>query len=267
MSDYQPESELMRLCKTAHAAATPVSAELWTILTRAEQISRQTDGAFDVTAGPIVRLWRRARKTRELPLPERIAEARALVDYRFIKFDAATRSVRLEKPGMQLDLGGIAKGFAAEEAQAALRQRGIDRALVAAGGDIVVSDQPPGADGWRIGITPLGNESKSSPTVSLRRRAISTSGDAEQSVEIGGTRYSHIVDPRTGLALTERIQVSVIAPDGTTADALATGLSVLGPERGLSIVERLPGVGAWFVWKKNDAREERRSGGFPELIR
>jgi thiamine biosynthesis lipoprotein len=148
-----------------------------------------------------------------------------------------------------------------------LRQRGIDRALVAAGGDIVVSDAPPDAKGWNIGVTPLGDEAKSSPTLSLHRCAISTSGDAEQFAEIGGTRYSHIVDPRNGMALTERIQVSVIAPDGTTADALATGLSVLGPERGLPIVERLPGVAAWFVWKKNDARDERRSKGFPEFIR
>lgn len=266
MSDYLQDSELMRLGRMAHAAATPVSPDLWTVLVRSEEISRLTEGAFDITAGPIVRLWRRARRTREVPTPERIADARALVDYRFIKLDPATHSVRLKKPGMQLDLGGIAKGYAAEAAQTVLRQRGIVRALVAAGGDIVVADPPPNAEGWRIGITPLGSESDSSPTLSLRNHGISTSGDTEQYVEIGGKRYSHIVDPRTGEALTERTQVSVIAVDGTTSDALATGLSVLGVEKGLAVVERMPGVSAWFVSKKNDARIERRSKGFPDFI-
>jgi thiamine biosynthesis lipoprotein len=266
LSDYQPTSELMRLCQKAGGPPIPVSRDLFTVLENAERISKLTDGAFDATVGPMVRLWRRSRRTRELPLPERIAEAKPLVDYRLVELDESKRTVRLVKQNMLLDLGGISKGYTAEEAQKVLKQNGISSALVAAGGDIVVSDPPPDAKGWRIGITPLGEEAQDAPTMLLANCAISTAGDTEQFVEIGGVRYSHIVDPTTGIGLTNRIQVTVVADDGAMADGLDTGLAVLGPDRGIPIVDKLKNVSARFVWKKNAVLEERRSKRFPIFI-
>ncbi|MGH7224534.1 MAG: FAD:protein FMN transferase, partial [Gemmataceae bacterium] len=152
MSDYDKTSELMRLCAKAGGPPVPVSAELLFVLSRAQEVSRQSGGAFDVTIGPVVKLWRKARKLRKLPDPKKLAEARALVGWRNVRLDKEKRTVQLLKRGMQLDLGGIAKGYAADEALAVLKKHGIDRALVAAGGDVAVSGPPPGADGWKIAI-------------------------------------------------------------------------------------------------------------------
>jgi thiamine biosynthesis lipoprotein len=248
MSDYLQTSELMQLCKKAGGDAVPVSKELFEILEKAQEFSRKTDGALDVTIGPVVRLWRRARRTRQLPSAEDLAAALKLVGNDKMKLDSKQRTVQLLVAGMLLDLGAIAKGYAAEAAMAVLRQHGIRRALVAAGGDIFAGDPPPDAKGWKVGIAPLKNpDAPPTQYVLVANAGVSTAGDAEQYVEIGGKRYSHIVDPKTGLGLTGRRSVTVIAPSGTTADALDTGLCILGPERGLPIVEALDGVAALFV--------------------
>jgi thiamine biosynthesis lipoprotein len=167
---------------------------------------------------------------------------------------------------MLLDLGGIAKGYAADQTQKVLKKHGITQALVAAGGDIVVTDSPPESQGWRVGITPLGETDQTAPTLLLSNQAVSTSGDAEQFVEISGTHYAHIVNPATGLGLTDRFQVTVIAQDGMTTDALATAMAVLGADRGLPIIERLDVVAARFVWQRNGRLEERRSKRFPDFV-
>lgn len=217
LSDYQPESELNRLCRSGEAV---VSEDLWTVLETAQRISQETDGAFDVTAGPVVRLWREARKTGRLPSDEEVRRARSRTGWRKIRLDARSRGVKLERAGMQLDLGGIAKGYAADEMLRLLTARGFGRALVAAGGDIAAGDPPPGRAGWSVAVF--------GETVTIARRAISTSGDSEQFVESGGRRYSHIVDPKRGSGLTNRVSVSVEAPAGILADAYATAFSVMG---------------------------------------
>jgi FAD:protein FMN transferase len=248
MSDYQSTSELMQLCKKAGGEPVPVSDDLLAVLTRALEISRLTDGAFDITVGPIVRLWRRARRTSMMPDADDLAAARKLVGYQQVQIDAKNRTVRLTAKGILLDLGGIAKGYAAQAALEVLRRHGIRRALVAGGGDIVVGDAPPDAKGWKIGIAPLEKPTaKASRYLSLTNAAVSTSGDTEQYVEIGGKRYSHIVDPNTGLGLTTRMAVTVINTDGKTSDGLATGLCVLGPKRGLEVIEKLESAAALYV--------------------
>jgi thiamine biosynthesis lipoprotein len=248
MSDYKATSELMQLCKKAGSGPVPVSDDLLAVLTRALEISRWTDGAFDVTVGPVVRLWRRARRTLLMPPTDELAEARKLVGHQQIEIDAKNRTVRLTAKGILLDLGGIAKGFAAKAALEVLRRFGIRHALVAGGGDIVVGEPPPSAKGWKIGVALLEQPAaKTSRYLSLANAAVSTSGDTEQYVEIGGKRYSHIVDPKTGLGLTTRMQVTVINTDGKTSDGLATGLCVLGPKRGLEVIDKLEGAAALFV--------------------
>jgi thiamine biosynthesis lipoprotein len=264
MSDYDKTSELMRLCAKAAGPPVPVSAELFFVLSQAQEVSRQSGGAFDVTVGPVVKLWRKARRQRKLPDAEKLAEARALVGWRNVRLDRDKRTVQLLKPGMQLDLGGIAKGYAADEALAVLKKHGIDRALVAAGGDIAVSGPPPGTDGWKIAIATLPGE-KDPGRLVLHHAAVSTSGDAEQYVEIGGKRYSHIVDPRTGLGLVVRMSVTVAARKGIEADSLTKVAAVLGPEKGMKIIEANKGAGVRMVRQKGEGFETIVSKKFPKL--
>lgn len=244
LNDYRDSSELMQVSRQAGIGAVPISDDLFRVLRASLQIARASDGAFDVTAGPLSVLWRQARRQNALPDADRIAVARALVGHTKLELDETRRTVRLRQPGMQLDLGGIAKGFAADEAVAALATRGIPRVLVAAGGDIVAADPPPGAEGWRIAIAPVDAADREPGYLSLRHAAVSTSGDTEQFLVVGGVRRSHIYDPRTGQSLTGRSSVTVVAPTGTMSDALATAVSVMGPVAGVRLIDATSGAAA-----------------------
>lgn len=263
MSDYRRDSELMRLAGRSGAGPVPVSADLFRVLHRAGQLARLSGGAFDITAGPLVQLWRTARDTGALPAPAALETARSRSGYALLRLDAEDSTATLANIGMRLDLGGIAKGFAADEALATLRAQGLPHAMIEFGGDIVTGDAPPrerdaadspendGPDdktGWRI------TEPLSGRTLHLMNAAISTSGDTVQFVVIDGVRYSHVLDPRTGIPLTGRIAVTVIAPEGILSDGLATMLSVLGPEKGMPLIERTwPDVQVFF----DDASAEK----------
>jgi thiamine biosynthesis lipoprotein len=248
MSDYDPQSELSRLSQTAGSGkAVHVSADLWRVLSFAQKLAIRSEGGFDVTVGPLVKLWRRARRGKELPSPERLAEARAAIGYQHLRMIDADRTVELLRPNMRLDLGGIAAGYAVDEALAVLRKHGVTSALVDASGDIGVSNAPPDAAGWKIGIAPLAPDKPASRYLLLTNAAITTSGDAFQHVEFKGVRYSHIVDPHTGFGLINRSSVSVVARDCITADSYATAVSVLGPKRGLELIEETPAAAVLIV--------------------
>ncbi len=240
MSDYNPKSELMLLCASAKLGQpVKVSYDLAEVLITARVLSCKTDGAFDVTVGPMVKDWRRARQRRQLPSKQKIELLKKRVGWRHVSTNPKELTVELEKEKMLLDLGGIAKGYAADEALAVLKKHGITSALIDAGGDVVVGDAPPNKKGWRIGIAAL-NKPNASPTrfVLLSNLSIATSGDAYQYLEIRGKRYSHIVNPHTGLGLTTRSSVSVIAPTGMKADAWASAVSVLGVKKGIALIEK-----------------------------
>ncbi|MGH7193003.1 MAG: FAD:protein FMN transferase, partial [Candidatus Saccharimonadales bacterium] len=260
MSDYKADSELSRLSGTAGSGrAVAVSDDLWKVLDRARQVSEASEGAFDITVGPYVRLWRRARRSKEFPSAERLEEARGAVGYRLVRLDRPRQTAELLTPGMRLDLGGIAAGYAVDEALAVLARRGVTRALIDASGDVGAGDPPPGKEGWTIGIAPLDATGPPSQYVRLRNAAVTTSGDAFQHVVIDGRRYSHIVDPRTGLGLTEPSSVCVLAADCITADSLATAVSVLGPRDGLQLIERTPRAAAFIVREVNGTVETHAS--------
>jgi FAD:protein FMN transferase len=265
LSDYDPDSELSRLSRTAgQGKAVPVSRDLWRVLERAQALAVRTEGAFDVTCGPLVNVWRRARRKRELPSAALLAEMRARVGYRQVRLDPAAQTVGLLVPEMRLDCGAIAKGYAVDAALAVLKARGIASALVAGSGDMAASGAPPGQEGWKIEVAALDTPGAPPPqVVVLKDSAIATSGDVFQHVEIGGVRYSHIVDPRTGLGLTDHALVSVLAPDCTTADSLATAVSVLGPGRGMRLIEETPGVAARMVRKPGAKIECLESSAWP----
>jgi thiamine biosynthesis lipoprotein len=248
MSDYRRTSDLNRVSDLAGEGRCEVPAELGRLLRVAARVSETSDGAFDVTVGPAVLLWREARRSGALPDRDTIERTRAQIDYRRIETSGDGTRVRLTMPGMRLDLGGIAKGYAAQQAVEILGHAGFSRVMVGLAGDIVVGDPPPGEAGWRIGV--VGERSQDAPparTLLLRNCAVSTSGDAEQFVEIGGTRYSHIVDPATGLGMTTIRQVTVIAARGEEADALGTAACIMGPDRTGDLLRAWPGSGAMFL--------------------
>jgi thiamine biosynthesis lipoprotein len=244
----------MRLCDQPFGTPVPVSAELLDVLQRAQNVSELSDGAFDVTVGPYVRLWRFARKRKVLPTPAEVASARAAVGWQKLRLDARARTVTLLVPNMRLDLGSIGKGYAADAALHILKGRGIDRALVAASGDIAVGNPPPGQQGWKVGIAAFDGATNTAPrTLLLHNAGISTSGDTEQFIEINGVRYSHIVNPATGLGLTNRIQATIIGSDATTTDSLDTTVSLLGVQRGLALIDSWPHL-AGVIVTKNDGQ-------------
>jgi len=266
LSDYDPDSELSRLGqKSGSGEAIVVTRDLWTVIARAQALAEQTDGAFDLTVGPLVHTWRRARRKRELPSEALLAEMKARVGWRHVALDAATGSVRLLRKDMRLDAGGIAKGYALDAALEVLKTRGLPHALVSGGGDYRAGAPQPGAEGWKIEVAPLDAPGAPPPEiVVLRDEALATSGDIFQHLEIGGVRYSHIVDPRTGMGLTDHSLVSVLAPDAITADSLATAISVLGPEKGIALAENTPGAGARIVRMLGGRIEARSSKAWPQ---
>lgn len=232
MSDYRPDSELMRLCAQAGTGRVPVSEELFLVLSKAQEIAELTDGAFDVTASPVVRLWREARRTGEMPSQADRDAALKLVGWRRMTLDPRRQTIELALSGMLLDLGGIAKGYANDEALRTMKAHGIDSAMIQAGGDISVSGPPPGRLGWAVSVRGMRD------TLYLTYAAVSTSGDTEQFVEIEGVRYSHIVDPRTGFGVSDRIQATVIAANGLTSDPLATAATIVDPKTSRTLARR-----------------------------
>jgi len=267
LSDYDPESELSRLSRSAGGPPTPVSADLFEVLDASKRIFERSDGAFDVTIAPVGRLWRRARRDHKLPDPLKLAEARLLVGSDKLVLDRTARTARLAKPGMKLDAGGIAKGYASQAALDLLRASGVRRALVAGAGDIVVGDPPPDAGGWTIAIAPLvPGETGSVPGgLLLANAAVSTAGDAEQFVVLDGHRYSHIINPKTGLGVEDRASVTVVARDGATADALETTVYILGPERGLKLIDETNGAAAIFIRSTPEGIKTFESSRFKQI--
>ncbi len=263
-SDYEDDSELTKLSRTSGSGqSVKVSDELWRLLNVAQDMNRRSDGAFDITVGPLVQVWRRARRQRELPAPEVITEARSRVGWEKVVLDPGAQTARLLVPDMRLDLGSIAKGRALDEALVTLRSHGVTRALVTGSGDMAIGDAPPDRAGWRIELAPL--DAPGAPPVrflSLHNCGFATSGDLFQHVELGGKRYSHIVDPHTGLGMTDHSLVVVVAPDCLTANSLSTTTCVVGPQRGLALVETTRGASARVTRKPSERVEVTESRHF-----
>lgn len=259
-SDYQPTSEAMKLCKANDAEPNrprPASDELIHVLQVAHTLSERSRGAFDVTVGPLSQLWRQTRRTQRLPDPDELKTALALVDYRNVTWDhdgRTVKSVKLARPGIRLDFGGIAKGYAADEAMTVLRSHGIRQAMIAVSGDILCGAAPPGEPGWKIEIAPIAG-GLAPRMLTLENMAVSTSGDLFQYVEIDGVRYSHVLDPKTGLGLTGRRSVTVIAPRAIDADSLTKAASVLPPEEALPLIDGMPHTATLIAVKETDTGE------------
>jgi len=263
MSDYRPGSEVMRLARQAGGTPVPVSDDLYAVLAKSVWTSELSHGVFDVSIAPLVDVWREARKAGRVPTTAEIDKAKSLVDYRNIELDAAHHTVRLKRPGMKIDLGAIGKGYAADQMLAVLKARDIPRCMVVAGGEVVTGQPPPGKPGWQVEVGTADAAEGKGYTLTLSMEAVSTSGDEHQFLELNGHRYSHVINPLTGWAIEGESSTSVIARDSTTADALATALSLMPAQEGKRAAESVPGVSVLWVRRESDRWERFASPGFP----
>jgi thiamine biosynthesis lipoprotein len=262
LSDYDSDSEISRLSLTSGSDRwIPVGEDLWTILNAAQKLAKESDGAFDLTIGPSVNLWRRARRQKKMPDEYLLQLMKDRVGYHFLQLDSSAHAARLTKPDMRLDAGGIAKGYAMDEAMNVLNTHRMTCAMIQGGGDMVLGEPPPGKTGWLIQLT-----ESNSPALLLSNCALATSGDLYQNLEIGGVRYSHIVDPRTGIGLTNRCLVHVIAPNGITADSFSTTLNILGPEEALELLRRHPDVQARIANEQDGERTTVETTEFADSV-
>lgn len=260
LSEWRETSEISALNRAAGGAEVAIGDDLRAVLTRASEISELTGGAFDVTFAACGGSWS-FREPFRVATEEELDSCRTHVGWRKVLIDVERRTAALPDPSMRVGIAGIGKGYGVDRAAAILESRGVRDYIVDGGGDIRLSTSP-GTRPWMVGIAHPRRPGALWGSVSESSGAIVTSGDYEAFFVRDGIRYHHILDPRTGRPSTAASAVTVIAPDATTADALATGLVVLGPEQGLALVESLPEVEALFLVED---REHSRSSGFPPV--
>lgn len=251
-SDWKESSELRQLCRAApHLKPVVVSTDLLQVMQKALAIARVSEGAFDPTVGGLVRLWRRCHRAGRLPRDHEVEKARKGMGIDGIIIDEAASTIQLLREGVAIDLGGIAKGHAVQEVFQLLERQGIRHLIIDGGGDLVLGDPPPGRRGWQIAIGASNPQDPSNGTplklLIPGRAAVATSGDATRFTEIEGRRYSHILDPSSGLGIEGPHQVTVISTDGAIADALATAISLLEPQAASDLLQRFPGSAALLV--------------------
>jgi thiamine biosynthesis lipoprotein len=253
MSSYKSNSQISIVNREGFNRAVEVSDSVYEVLQRSIEFSKLTNGAFDITVGPLVDLFHSSEKIEVAPSEEEIAQAKAKVGFEKLILDDSNKTVRFAVEGMRLDLGGIAKGYAVDKAIEAAKQAGAVGAMVDIGGDIrCFGKAPKGKDNWLIGLQ---NPSTSSDAgednilleLKLTSQAVATSGDYQQFVLIKDKRYSHIINRQTGTSSEGLSSVTIIADNATDADALATAVSVMGMDIGLVLIEKLPDTEAILI--------------------
>mgnify|MGYP002009887490 FL=1 len=250
LSDYLSDSELSLLSNNSGSSNFyPISKDLFRVLTASQKLARETGGAFDITVGPFSRLWRIARFRKALPSKPKLLNAQKRVGYEKLILDAKKKTAQLVEFAMVLDLGGIAKGYAADQMLSVIKDFGIKRCLIDAGGDLVIGEPPLGKKGWSVDVG--GKSHHQLPKLLLSNCSVSTSGDIEQFLEVDGTVYSHIIDPRTAIGISSRSQVTVIAKNGTTSDSLASACLVLGFDASLRVLKAYGVDAAFFIKHEN----------------
>jgi thiamine biosynthesis lipoprotein len=267
-SDYEESSELNRLSTSVGLGKwITVSPALFDILQLSKEASISSEGMFDITIGPVVKLWRAARKEKKLPDDSTLRQTLALVGHQYLLLDTALKEVKLLKPGMQLDLGGIAKGYIAQQVVDFLKAAGITHALADAGGDLAMSEPPPGKQGWAIAINAPESDNKLVDKIlSLKNQAVATSGDVYQFLLFKGKKYSHILNPRTGLGSTQQRNVTVIAPSGAQADWLASACSLLPIRKAMRLIRNQRGAALIIMEMKHGKIKTWQSSDFKKYL-
>lgn len=256
LSNYRATSELSRINRLAYKESVTTDPEVFQLLQRSLEFSRRTGGAFDITVGPLMRAWGFFRGRGRYPDAAELKQARASTGWQNVKLDPKARTVRFLLPGMDLDPGGIGKGYAVDRAAAVLRDAGVKSALVDSGSSSMFAiGAPPGKTGWPVQIPKPGNRSQAISSIELRDVSLSTSGNYEKFFELDGRAYCHIMNPRTGEPVQGMLQTTVIAREATDTDALSTAMFVMGSTAGKQWLERVPGSSAF--WVEGDAHTER----------
>lgn len=262
LSDYLIDSEVSKLSKT-RGQPIAVGENLWNVLTTGQKIARASEGSFDVTVGPLTLLWRKAMRRATLPDTAEITSALAAVGYQFLELDANSRTAQLNVENMRLDLGGIAKGYAADEALKTLIEADFASAAVDIGGDIALGNAPPGSDGWSVEVFDLNTENElETEKLTLANCGIAVSGDTYRYLEYDGIKYSHIINPRTGYGVEHERRVAVIAPSAMIADAWASAYSVMPWESSISDSIDRVNLSTRFVERRESGLEEVNTGKF-----
>lgn len=269
MTTWRDDSEISRLNAAAGRSAVVVSPDTWRVLEASLWASRASGGAFDVTFEAMHGVWRFDQdRDPHPPSAREVARARALVDWTKLRMDGASRSVKLEARGMRVGLGGIAKGYGVDRAAAVLLERGLTDFAVQAGGDLYThGEKAPGVP-WSVGIRdPRGAEGEYFASLPVGDHAFSTAGDYERSYVVGGRRYHHIIDPHTGYPATASRSVTIWAKDALTADAVDDAVFILGPDKGLALVESIDDCGAVIVDAANRVWVSKRLEGKAVVLR
>jgi FAD:protein FMN transferase len=239
MSNYKSDSELSRVNRESAKAPVKVDPELFDFIAECLRYSRESEGAFDITVGPLMKAWGFFRGEGRMPGEAELARARNSVGYQHVILDRKDGSIFFDKAGVEIDLGGIAKGYAVDRAVAILKQRGVASALISAGGSTIYAlGAPPGNPAWEIEVQNPVERDKIAAKVQLKDQALSVSGSYEKFFELNGKRYSHIMDPRTGWPVQGVLSVAVITSDGLSGDALDNVFYVLGIERGRASLKK-----------------------------
>jgi thiamine biosynthesis lipoprotein len=252
MSNWKSESELMTANRAAASAPVHLSDPLFAVIKAGLDVGSRSGGAFDLTVGPAIQLWGFRTRKPHVPLDSEIAALRPAVNYRNVVLDESAHTMRFVRPGVEVDLGGIAKGFAVELAAGALRKRGL-AGYIDAGGNNYMLGRPPGKGAWTVGVRDPDHAGELLGTLELPEGSVSTSAEYANFLTVDGRQYGHILDPRTlRPADSGALSVTLYASDATIADAVSTGAFVLGPERGLAFIDSFPGMMGLITFRKPD---------------
>lgn len=279
MSNYKKESVLSELNKNASAEPANCNKELASVIEQSLQYSDITDGAFDITIGPLMKKWGFFKKKGRIPGKEELESVLESVSYKNIIIEEKTikslaknpgtvKTVFFKNPDTRIDLGGIGKGYAVDRAVSVLKQNGISSALINFAGNIYTFGTPPGKESWVIGLQHPRESEGLLGTFEIKDKAVSTSGDYEKFFTIEGKRYSHIIDPRTGNPVKGIVSVTIVTGNATRADALSTGVFVLGLEKGMDLIEQLPDVEGIIVYEGTNSKlSTKTSSGMQDLFK
>ena len=246
LSRHITGSDLQRINEAAGAVPVEVNPETLSVLRSALEFAELSDGAFDPTVAPLLQVWGFGEDSPTVPTDEELVQARELVNYRLVEMDLDKGTVFLPVVGMQLDLGGIAKGYIVDQGQKLARETATAN-FINAGGDISTGGRKPTGEDWRVAVQHPQNRDRLLAIITMEEGSVATSGDYQRYFEVEGVRYHHILDPHTGMPADELTSVTVVAADTMTADAISTAIFVLGGEKGIALVERLPAVDAIVV--------------------
>lgn len=258
LSNYRCSSEISRINRLAPSSTVTTDPEVFALLQKCLEFSRRSDGAFDITVGPLMRAWGFFRGQGRYPTDDELSACQKNVGWEKIHIDLETRTVHFAVPELELDLGAIGKGYAVDRVVKVLQQIGVERALVDAGSSTLHAlNAPPGKDGWTVRVPKPGVRSETISTVTLCNESLSTSGSYEKFFELNGNRYCHVMDPRSGRPVQGVLQTCLIASDSTTTDALSNAMFVLGPEWAQHLLGTInQGRGLWVM---GDRETQRRA--------